>query len=516
MGQKAKVLMIGIDAADQRLIRLWARDGLLPTFKILLEQATWGITTNPIGFYVGAVWPSFSTGLSPVRHGRYCYTQLGPGSYKTFKTQVTDVKGEPFWKTLSDAGRRVGIVDVPKTFLTPNLNGIQIVDWGTHDPDFIGQLYTYPETLAADIENQFGRDPVGDCNTISRTVEGYRQFRDDLIHRIETKTALSKHFLNQGNWDLFLTVFSESHCVGHQCWNLHDPHHPKHQSDIVQLIGDPLLAVYQALDKAVGELVAEVDPETPVFILASHGMGPHYDGTFLLDDILCRLENIGVSAAKQQFAKALNTNLEEVAGLSWFLKPLKQLVWKPLRDRFWRSDKPFRKAMAEPDASRRKCFTVPNNDVYGAIRVNLVGREPKGQIHPGAEYDRFCEQLTHDLTEIVNLDTGKPLVKQVLRTADLYQGECLDTFPDLLIEWNREKPIQRVSSQKIGVLEKTFAGVRTGDHQPNGMFFAINSAMPPGQLENVVSVTDFAPTIAELLNVVLPDVDGQSILERHS
>jgi predicted AlkP superfamily phosphohydrolase/phosphomutase len=145
-----------------------------------------------------------------------------------------------------------------------------------------------------------------------------------------------------------------------------------------------------------------------------------------------------------------------------------------------------------------------------------VGREPNGQINPGAEYDRFCEQLTSDLMEIVNLDTGKPLVKQVLRTADLYQGECLDTFPDLLIEWNREKPIQRVSSAKIGVLEKTFAGVRTGDHQPNGMFFSVGSAMPPGQLEHVVSVTDFAPTIAELLNVTLPDIDGQSILDRPS
>jgi len=49
--------------------------------------------------------------------------------------------------------------------------------------------------------------------------------------------------------------------------------------------------VYVALDAAVGELLRTAGPDTTVVVLASHGMGPHYDGTFMLDDILERLDH---------------------------------------------------------------------------------------------------------------------------------------------------------------------------------------------------------------------------------
>ena len=159
------------------------------------------------------------------------------------------------------------------------------------------------------------------------------------------------------------------------------------------------------------------------------------------------------------------------------------------------------------------CFTTPNNDVYGAIRVNLVGREPKGQIHPGAEYEAFCESLTRDLMTFVNVDTGKPLVKKVLRTADLFRGARVDDLPDLMVEWNREAPITKVSSPKTGLIEGVFPGDRTGDHKPEGMLFAYGPGIVPGRLARPVSITQLAPTIAARLGVSLPDVDGTPVPE---
>lgn len=513
MSSKTKILFIGIDAADKDLITRWANEGLLPTFKSLFEKAAWGITNNPFGLFVGAVWPSFWTGVSPAQHTRYCYSQLIPGSYDTKKFSIYDTKGEPFWNALSQAGRRVAIIDVPKSFPSENLNGIQIVDWGTHDPDFVGNLYTWPPSIALEVQVQFGRDPIGDCNTIKRTDVGFKEFRDNLVSRIEKKEELSSYFLAQGEWDLFLTVFSESHCVGHQCWSIHDPSNAKHNPAIANAVGNPIKDVYIAIDAAVGRLLKQVGEDTTVFVLASHGMGPHYDGTFLLDDILCRLENVKTPAMRQQVAKALNSSWEEIPILRNFLKPLRNYIWKPLRSRFWRNDKPLRQALREPGRSGRKCFTIPNNDTYGGIRINLAGREPDGKVQPGVEYEAFSQQLTEDLMAVVNLDTGKPLVSRVIRTADIYQGKNMDCLPDLLVEWNREAPISRVSSPKIGTIEKVFGGVRTGDHKSdgNGMVFAIGPSIQPGKIEDPISVMDFAPTIASLLEVSLPNVEGKAI-----
>src|SRR5262245_18554629 len=163
MTKPNKVLFLGIDAAEQSLLIEWAREGLLPTFQSLLERGAWGLTRNPPGLYVGAIWPSFHTALSPTRHRRYCYEQFRPLTYEDFRVGPIHAEGEPFWETLRRQGRRVAVIDVPKARVAHELNGIQIVDWGTHDPEYDG-MRTYPESLAADIVRKYGCDPVGRCD----------------------------------------------------------------------------------------------------------------------------------------------------------------------------------------------------------------------------------------------------------------------------------------------------------------------------------------------------------------
>jgi len=492
-----KILFIGIDAGDQDLIFQWSKEGLLPTFRSLLEKGAWGITTNPVGFYVGAVWPSFFTGNSPARHGRYCYEQLRTGTYDHYDFLPFDIKLEPFWNTLSRANQRVAIIDVPKTCPSIDLNGIQIVDWGTHDRDI--EFCTWPEDLSVDVLARFGKHPIYRCNANRTSSAEFKDLRDALVLGVEKRCELARHFLDQGAWDLFMTVFAESHCVGHQCWHIHDPTHPRHDAEMARSVGDPIKDVYIAIDAAIGQLLAQAGPETTVFILASHGMGPHYDGTFLLDEILCRLEESKLSRARRQFAGALERGWNKIPD-----GPRKRLG--PLWNRAIRT---LGMAVSEPEMSSRQCFPIGNNDVYGAIRINLVGREPLGRIKPGPEYDALCEKLRGDLLTLVNLDNGRPLVRKVFKTTDFYPGRN-DELPDLLVEWDREDPISRVYSPKTGKIQKVFEGLRSGDHKPEGLFFALGPSIKRGRLERTVSVMDFAPTLASLLGVPLPHVEGES------
>lgn len=490
MGDLARVLFVGIDAGDKDLILRWARAGLLPRLRDLLERAAWGITRNPPGFFVGAVWPSFFTGLAPTRHGRYCFEQFEPGSYSSRRFRPSDLTGEPFWDALSRAGRRVAVIDIPKCAPSRDLNGIHIVDWATHDPDFEG-LATWPRSLAGEVTARFGEDPLGGCNADRSTRAEFEQFRDTLRERVARKTGLSRHFLQAGGWDCFLTSFSESHCVGHQCWHLHDPTHPRHDPSFVETIGDPILDVYQAIDAGVGELLDAVGADTPVLLLASHGMGPHYDGNFLLDEVLRRLER---SRGRAGLAPALR----------W--------IWRRAPRALRRRGSGLRRELRDRVNRSMACFRVPNNDVYGAIRVNVVGRESHGTIQPGAEFEAFCKELSRDLEALVNADTGERAVTRVLRTSELYPGEEVDALPDLLVEWNREAPIFALSSPQIGVVRDEPWKCRTGDHQPDGLFLFSAPWARPGRVETPVAVTDLGPTIAELLGVELPGAHGRSIL----
>jgi predicted AlkP superfamily phosphohydrolase/phosphomutase len=503
MASLSRVLFIAVDAGDKDLILKWAEEGFLPTFRSLRERAAWGPTANPTGLFVGAIWPSFWTGLEPGRHGRYCFSQLRTGTYDHYQVTPFDVRGEPFWDVLSEAGRRVAILDVPKTAPSQHINGIQIVDWGTHDPE-VG-FCTRPESLALEVEARVGPHPVGQCDEYLRRDPGaLLGLRDMLVRGVEMKSRLAEHFLEQGGWDLFLTVFAESHCAGHQLWRLHDPSHPGHDPDAARSIGDPLRDVYVAIDAAIGRLLARVTEETAVFVLASHGMGPHYDGTFLLDEILRRLlGKPDVPEAKRSLARGAESVWRSVPlPLQKLLRPVRSRVKATLAD-----------VVTHPELASLACFAIPNNDVYGGIRVNLVGREPKGRIRPGAEYESFCESLTRDLLAFINVETGRPLVQRVLRTADLHQGERLQDLPDLMVEWDRESPIRTIFSPKTGTIHGVFEGDRTGDHKPEGMIFAFGPGISRGRLAKPVSITQFAPTIASRLGVPLPNADAGPVEE---
>jgi predicted AlkP superfamily phosphohydrolase/phosphomutase len=177
------------------------------------------------------------------------------------------------------------------------------------------------------------------------------------------------------------------------------------------------------------------------------------------------------------------------------------------------------------DPARSQCFFLDAGYTVSGIRLNLVGREPQGLLAPGAEADRFCDQLIHDLLDIVHPDSQRPLVKQVLRTAELYRGEYLDELPDLLVEWDMAEPLGTTAagtgagavlkgfSNRVGLVEATNTYCRTGEHRVEGMFVARGPGIRPGRLDRVISNLDLAPTFALLLGCDMPNVDGQPVPE---
>jgi predicted AlkP superfamily phosphohydrolase/phosphomutase len=163
------------------------------------------------------------------------------------------------------------------------------------------------------------------------------------------------------------------------------------------------------------------------------------------------------------------------------------------------------------DRAGRRYFCIPHNDLSGAIRFNLVGRERQGRLHPGAECDSVGEELIRDLLQLVNADTDRSVVRQVLRTAEQFEGNRVADLPDLLVEWNREAPISGVRSPRVGEVRGVYLSARTGDHAPDGVYCARGPGLTPGENPEVLPVESLAATIAALLEVPLPGVDGVPI-----
>jgi predicted AlkP superfamily phosphohydrolase/phosphomutase len=277
---------------------------------------------------------------------------------------------------------------------------------------------------------------------------------------------------------------------------VHDPSHPLYDAAAARRVGDPVRDVYVAIDAAIGRILAAAGPDADVIVLSTTGMTANHGGNHLLDEVLRRLEG----------ARAPRT-------LDWLLRAkrsLKRHLPIDFRRRWRGKTSQLEEVASRNDRARRSCFALPHNDLAGAVRVNLSGREARGCIAPGAQYDALFEQLRCDLLALRNLDTGRPAALDVLRTDQLCAGPELSLLPDFFVIWNREAPIDRVGSPKIGTIEFAHRGNRTGDHTPESAFFAAGPHVAAGRIESV-SLLDFAPTIAALHGIALPDCDGRVI-----
>ena len=467
---------------DAGIARHLAAEGRMPALARVIERGAWSTVANPPGLVVGSTWPSFWTGLWPSRHGFYCFQQAEPHSYKVRRYNPNDIVGRPFWMALDDAGRRVCVVDVPLVPLTSPSHGLHVIDWGTHDRML--DHATHPGTLAAEIRDGAGDYPLlGRCDHYAERGDWVGLYAT-LIEGIERKTNLHLKLLERG-WDLFAGVYAESHCAGHQFWWAHDPRHPRYR----EAAGDPLLKVYEALDRALDRTLEALPEDATLCVLLSHGIGSHHDADHLLRDILYALDDALGRASPYVVWR------ERIAR--------RVLHWRERRV----ADERARARYV--DASRR-FVRIPNNELYGGVRLNIAGREPRGRVQKD-EVAGICDWLERELLALREPDTGRRIVRRVLKASELYKGDLVDGLPDLLIDWDRTAPITAVASPTIGEIRGEPHGVRTGDHRPTG-FIAVNGpGVEPGAIRSEVRNIDLAPTFAAMQGVSLGDVDGMPI-----
>ena len=460
------VVFLGLDSMDCRLVRRWADEGLLPTFRQVIDTWPSAPTANPPGLMVGGLWPSFWSRSHPGIHGSYSWRQLIPNTYLTDMFRPTDFDTTPFWTELDAAGIRTAILDMPLVRPTHLQHGIHLVDWGSHDSQLPASTTAGPAFAhTLDRLATLGDYPQRQCDTVV-IHHGHETLVENLHRGIDLRTEAIAILLDETP-DVFATVFAETHCAGHQLYHVHDTASDRHDTALAaRLGGDALLHAYQHIDRSLADVLGRLPADSSVMLLLSHGIGPHHDGNQLLPEILQRL------AQRHRPTAPWRRQRERIyargAG-----------VWRRVQRRLGRRSRVDLK-IRNLDGSA-PWYPLPNNDLYGAVRVNRQGREPRGRVKSGAEYHEVLALLSNELLALRHASSGEPAVRAVLRADDLYPGPKRDWLPDLFIEWNWEEPFVELVSPTIGSIRSTEQPLRTGDHRLHGEVFVRSLALPNSQ-----------------------------------
>jgi predicted AlkP superfamily phosphohydrolase/phosphomutase len=356
---------------------------------------------------------------------------------------------------------------------------ISPVNW---KPDNPPAPISYPSSFAADIYERLG--PYRTLGWAEATWPlnedriDEKVFMDDLYRAFDDRAQVILQRLDAKQWDLLVGVIESTDRVQHMMWRLMDPTHPMYDRALAAKFGDSIERVYRRCDEFVGEVMARVDPSTPIVIVSDHGF--------------------------HSFRQSVNLN-------TWLVQEGFMAIQgqqpgeKTLQDlfgggTFWEN----------VDWSRTKAYAMGLGQMY----VNLQGREGHGIVAP-ADSDAVQNALVARLLTMADPKTGARIVDAVYKRDDVYKGPFIQNASELqvgLAEGYRVSWQSTLGGSPPGLVYPNMKKW-SGDHgsydykQTSGTLIS-NRAIAG----NSVDIMDIAPTVLKYFGVPIPsDIDGKPI-----
>ena len=185
-----KVIVIGLDGFEPKIVEPMIRDGELPNLARLSKQGGFSRVRTTYPAQTPVAWSTFATGTNPGAHGIFDFIRRDPKTYLPDLSMnryeqknaflppkaVNLRRGTPFWELLSAAGLPSTIVRFPCTYPPDNIRGRMLAGMGV--PDLRGGLgtstfYTSEDAVhAEESENVLRVTPQG--NVIKTHIIGPR------------------------------------------------------------------------------------------------------------------------------------------------------------------------------------------------------------------------------------------------------------------------------------------------------------------------------------------------------
>ncbi|MFN0053945.1 MAG: alkaline phosphatase family protein [Planctomycetales bacterium] len=289
---KNKVLLVGWDAADWKVITPLMDQGLMPHVERLVNQGTMGQIATLHPPLSPMLWTSIATGKRPFKHGIHGFsepTQDGRGVQPVTNLSRTC---KAVWNIFNQNDLRSIVIGWWPSHPAEPLNGVTVSDhfhrakgksfaeWPLmagavhpeslrdalaeirlHPSELVGDLLDFLIPLAREIDQSKDRRLKGCAKTLCECVT---------IHSAAT------WLLDHEPWDFFAVYYD---AIDHFCHGFMKYHPPKQEwiSDRdFELYQHVVSMAYRLHDQMLGTLLAKVPADTTVILMSDHGFHPDH------------------------------------------------------------------------------------------------------------------------------------------------------------------------------------------------------------------------------------------------
>lgn len=511
-----KVVIIGLDGASFSLIMPWIKEGKLPVLSKLIQAGAWGSLTSTIPINSAAAWSSFITGKNPGKHGVFDFRYHTENSYDIKFINSLRRRGKSLWKILGEHGKKVVVFNVPITYPPEDVNGFMIS--GLTAPDVNEKIF-YPQVLYKEIMSKVGSFTIKPFALDYIRLNRMDKIFEDMNSVVDQHYGVANYLFQSKDWDFFCMVFGTTDHVQHFFWQHMDPNHPFHDPSLSTLYGECIFKIYKKIDAMIGSLIEKLDNNTTLLVLSDHGAGANSDRVLYLNNWLAQegfltykdnpktnsgrfdfLKNIILFAKKRIPRKYKN----KLMGIPW-LKSKVETIYCDLRI----------------DWSRTRAFSDDND---GLIWINLQGRECKGIVKNGTEYEDLRNKIIERAMDFTDPKSGEKIFSKAFKKEDIYYGDEAKLAPDIILVQKERQyayPYRNSSlaRNKLPIetvtIEKTRNNpVQTASHRIDGMVIIGGTHAQCDKNITGARIIDIAPTVLYLMGTPIPDdMDGRVITE---
>ncbi len=288
-----RVLLIGWDGADWRMIRPMLEAGQMPNFKRFMDEGVHGNIATLQPMLSPMLWTTIATGKYADRHGVLGFAEPDPnrpGKARPVTTRSRRCKA--IWNILHDNNRPSGVINWYATHPAEPINGFIVSDrFATptgplkQDEPFLGwppakdsvhpeddletlaRARVHPMMISPDQVREFIPAATDeDCMKLEKV----RELRTLLAHCATVHNAATA-YVEDRPWDFLGIYYDAIDRMAHAFMEYNPPRMSHIDEHEFELYKDVMVGCYKLHDLMLGRMMNLIDENTVVIICSDHG-----------------------------------------------------------------------------------------------------------------------------------------------------------------------------------------------------------------------------------------------------
>ena len=290
---KKRLLLIGWDSADWKLIHPLLDEGKLPGVAQLIEGGVSGNLATLEPQLSPMLWTSIATGKMAYHHGVKGFTEVDPVSGGIVPVSAATRQCKTLWEMLGEHGLRSHVVSWFATQGEQGLNGKMVSnmyghvkgasaesdpsEWpepmpGTYWPPELAAELNDRRILPADMQEDIIRSFVPEGHKVDQQRDRrLQQLAEKLAEAFSVQAAACHLMQSDPEWDFMAVYFRAIDEISHFFMHYHPPKMAGIPEDDFQLYQHVVRSTYRAHDMMLQRLIQLAGPDTAVVLVSDHG-----------------------------------------------------------------------------------------------------------------------------------------------------------------------------------------------------------------------------------------------------